>query len=115
VILESLTVAPAAFAAGTGWEIKPEGACKDGICVPLGDAPFVPGTDLDVRLVADRLGMPLVHDEKHDLWALGPERRGHALPSAKFPDLVLPTWHGEDFDFRSLRGQKIFLLAWASW
>jgi hypothetical protein len=33
VILDSLDVTPAQFAAGTGWEIKPGGACKADVCV----------------------------------------------------------------------------------
>jgi hypothetical protein len=112
VILTSLRVDPNALKRETGWEIKPEGACKGGICVLLRDAN---ATHLDAKTLADALGMPLVHDAKHDVWSLGPESGGKVLASADFPDLVLPTWKGDDFDFRSLRGQKIFLLAWASW
>jgi hypothetical protein len=112
MILRSLELDRAAFERRTGWELKPEGACKGAVCVPL---PEQPGTMLDVRTLAERLRMPLVHDEAHDLWALGPESGGRALLNADFPDLVLPDWKGQEFDFRSLRGQKIFLLAWASW
>ena len=112
MILSKVRIGRQEFARGTGWEIKPEGACKGDVCVPLG----APATDeLDLPMLAKRLGMPLVHDAKHRLWALGPESAGRVLSSAAFPDLVLPTWRGDDFDFRSLRGQKIFLLAWASW
>ena len=112
MILTELRVGREEFARGTGWEIKPEGACKGDRCVPVGDAA---GEDVDVAVVAERLQMPLVQDAKHGLWSLGPESGGRVLASADFPDLVLPTWNGDDFDFRSLRGQKIFLLAWASW
>jgi len=54
-------------------------------------------------------------DRGQPVTRLGPESGGRALTSAEFPDLRLPDWHGEDFDFHSIRGQKIFLLAWASW
>jgi hypothetical protein len=111
MILTELRVDRDEFARSTGWEIKPEGACRGDACVPLGDM----GDNVDVLLVAERLQMPLVHDAKHGLWSLGPDSGGRVLASADFPDLVLPTWNGDDFDFRSLRGQKIFLLAWASW
>ena len=112
MILDALHVDAAAFQRRTGWEVKPEGACKGELCVPL---PEATGNQLDARVLSRRLGMALVHDAAHGLWALGPESGGRALTSARFPDLVLPDWHGDDFDFRSLRGQKIFLLAWASW
>ena len=32
---------------------------------------------LEVSLVAERLRMPVVHDEEHGLWALGPAAGGH--------------------------------------
>jgi hypothetical protein len=59
--------------------------------------------------------MALVHDGAHHLWALGPESGGRALASAQLPDIVLPDRHGEDFALRSLRGTKVFMIAWASW
>jgi hypothetical protein len=59
--------------------------------------------------------MALVHDERHGLWALGPEAGGPALARAELPDLVLPDRDGRDFALRSLRGTKVFMVAWASW
>jgi hypothetical protein len=59
--------------------------------------------------------MALVHDEKHGLWGLGPESGGRALTSAELPDIVLADRHGQDFALRSLRGTKVFMIAWASW
>ena len=69
----------------------------------------------DVRQLAARLRMPVVHDEGHGLWALGPQAEGHSLTSAELPDIVLPDRHHEDFALRSLRGTKVFMIAWASW
>jgi len=42
VILETSTVDPAAFSERTGWELKPEGACKGDVCVPLDAALAIP-------------------------------------------------------------------------
>lgn len=113
MILSEPRVQPEELERRTGWAIKPEGACKGDLCVPLPD----PGADvLDPEVLADRLGMPLVHDEAHDLWCLGPATvAGRTLESAEAPDLELPDRSGEPFALRSLRGQKVFLLAWASW
>jgi hypothetical protein len=108
VIIERLDEPPAELTARTGWEIKPEGACRGEVCVPL-PGPF------DVRELSRRLRMPLVHDEEHGLWALGPQSDGHALTSAELPEIVLPDRNGEDFALRSLRGTKVFMIAWASW
>lgn len=108
MIIERLDQPPAELKARTGWEIKPEGACRGEVCVPL-PRPF------DVRELSRRLRMPLAHDEKHGLWALGPQSEGHALTSVELPEIVLPDRHGDDFALRSLRGTKVFMIAWASW
>ena len=98
----------------TGWELKAEGLCKDERCVPL---PADAGTDgrLDAAVVADRLGMPLVHDEQHGVWALGQESGDHVLASAELPPIVLEDVDGRPFDLASLRGEKVLIAAWASW
>jgi hypothetical protein len=59
--------------------------------------------------------MPLVGDESIGVWALGPEAGGHTLRSAALPDIVLRDRKGDDFSVRSLRGTKVFMIAWASW
>jgi hypothetical protein len=108
VILDSLDVDAGQFAAGTGWQIKPEGACKGEVCVPLDRSGW------DVVRTAERLRMALVHDEPTGLWALGPESLGdRALTTAELPDIVLDDLDGNAFRLSSLRGQKVVLVAWA--
>jgi hypothetical protein len=113
VILERLDIDAAEFAARTGWEIKAEGACKADLCVPLPEG-SADGT-VDARVLAERLGMALVPDEGHGLWALGPEAGRRALLSAEMPELELPDRHGRPFSLRSLRGTRVVMVAWASW
>jgi hypothetical protein len=117
MLLTELEVEPAEFEARTGWELKPQGACKADVCVPLPDEARRPDGRLDMTVVAERLGMPLVHDPEHALWAAGPETAvtGRALTTAVAPDLVLPDADGRPFRLASLRGQKVVLVAWASW
>jgi len=112
VILDRIELTPAELEAKTGWSLKPEGLCRDDRCVPF---PSEPNEAVDVRAVADRLRMPLVHDERHNLWALGPESGGHVLDSAELPPIVLDDVDGRPFDFASLRGRKLVISAWASW
>jgi hypothetical protein len=100
VIVDDLALTVEQFAAGTGWAIKPEGACKAEVCVPLA--------------TAERLGMAVVHDEQAGLWAFGPESLGNrALVSAEAPELVLPDLDGNEFRLSSLRGQKVVIVSWA--
>jgi hypothetical protein len=99
----------------TGWAIKPEGARKGDVCVPLGEGTVRDGR-VDLLLFAERLGMPLIHDPRHEVWALGPESLGgRALTTAGAPELVLPDLEGTPFALSTLRGQKVVLTAWASW
>jgi len=93
-----------------GWVVGPEGACKGDSCVEL-----PPERPLPLNIVADRLGMPLVHDERHRLWCLGPESGARTLPGAWLPEIVLPDIDGTPFDLATLRGSKVLLVAWASW
>ena len=110
MILSRLDKLPARFEQRTGWSIKPEGVCRGDVCVPLAPGPF------SVEDLADRLGMPLVHDPDHGVWALGPDAwGGRALSSAELPDIALPNRNGSEFALRSLRGTKVFMVAWASW
>jgi hypothetical protein len=115
MILDRLDVTPEELHRSTGWEIKPEGACKGERCVPLPGVSI--GTDgrLDVSTFAERMGMPVAADESHGLWALGPPAGGRVLDSATMPDVALPDFNGDLFAVASLRGRKVLLLAWASW
>ena len=111
MLLDSLDLDPADLAVRAGWELKPEGACKGDVCVPLPDE-----ARSDAAALAERLGMPVVHDELHRLWAVGPSTAtGRALESAVAPELVLPDLEGNEVALSSLRGQRVVLVAWASW
>jgi len=115
MLLDSLAVDAEAFAARTGWEAKPEGLCRGEVCVPAPGAVRADGR-LDVRIVAERLRMPLVHDDAHGLWALGPSAGGRTLASADAPELTLPLVDGSgSWSLSSMRGRRTILVAWASW
>lgn len=138
MILSTLQVDAGEFARRTGWSMKPQGACKRDRCVPFprsgwragslsrefhragehtgGDAGAGSSSELlDVRRLAEWLGMPLVHDEAHGVWCLGPEAGGRALADVQAPELVLPDLSGQAYRLSSLRGTKVLLVAWASW
>jgi hypothetical protein len=112
VLFRSAAVTADELARVTGWQVKPEGLCREDRCVPFvaRDAHRVALSD-----VAAALGSPLVHDARHGLWALGAEGGGRALATATAPDLALPDANGHPFRLGSLRGRKVLLVAWASW
>ena len=109
MILTGLDITADEFRDGTGWELKPEGACKGDICVPLDQS-----EGFDLESTADRLRMALVHDADAGLWAVGPESLGdRALVTAEAPELSLPDLDGNEFVLSSLRGQKVVIVSWA--
>jgi hypothetical protein len=111
MLLRSLNVSRSEFEAGTGWTLKPEGACQGHVCIPLSRPT---GDTVDVVQVAGDMGMPLVEAAEHGLWALGPAAIGsRALATAETPDLALPDLDGNVFRLSSLRGRKVLLYAWA--
>jgi hypothetical protein len=95
----------------TGWKLRPEGLCREDVCVPVA----FEGEEVDVAVLSDALRMPVVADDAHGLWCLGPPASGHALETAVAPELELPDLDGNVFKLSSLRGQKVLLVAWASW
>lgn len=116
MILDQLDVEPSALEARTGWAVRLEGACKGDVCVPLPETVRTGDDRLAAPVLAERLGMPLLHDDAHGLWALGPATvGGRALDTAVAPDLELPDLDGNPFALSSLHGKKILLVAWASW
>lgn len=111
MLLRSTTVSRTEFEAGTGWQLKPEGACRGEVCIPLSQPA---GDTIDVARVAKDIGMPLVSEPEHGLWALGPAViNSRALASAQAPELTLPDLDGKPFRLSSLLGQKVLLFAWA--
>jgi hypothetical protein len=101
------------FESRSGWHLRAEGLCQADVCIPVRVQALSSGK-VDLRVVADALGMPVVEDA--GLVALGPRTSSHVLAEdARAPAVVLPDVNGEPFDLRSLRGTKVLLLAWASW
>ncbi len=116
MIIKSLNLSPEELANATGWELKPQGACKGEQCIPLPHDIYEPDGRVKVDTLAGRLQMPLVRAGQLDLWALGPQAGGKALESATAPDFSLPDLaNNRIFRLSELRGKKVLLVAWASW
>jgi hypothetical protein len=109
----SVTIDPSAPGAerAFGWERKPEGLCRDEMCVPVPDGP------LDLAGFAKALHRPLVIDERAGVAAIGASsmERGAALHSGMAPDFTLKDLAGEEWTLSQFRGRKVVLYAYASW
>ena len=107
-----------------GFELKPEGACIDDICVPVhqdqnseifisrGEAQW-----FNVVELAKRLQQPFVADFETGVWSFGaiPARRSSLVDQGVAPDFALPDIDGKLYRLSDFKGKKIMLLTWASW
>jgi len=106
-----------ALAELTGWQLKPEGLCRDDVCVPVRDPDLAVDGAIDVDRFAAALARPVVVDAAHGVVALGErsaDRRG-PIEAGVAPDFTLPQLEGGTFTFSSLGRRKKLLLAWSSW
>ena len=107
-------------AAITGWSMKPEGLCKDDVCVPTpsGEAArFVKDGAINVSAFWELMGKPVVRSEAADVWLLGEDAnlRNDALLSLEAPDFTLPDLDGNLHSLTDFRGKRVLLITWASW
>lgn len=98
-----------------GWQRKPEGLCRNEICVPVPAG--TPAGALDATLLSRLLQRPLAIDaEEHTLaFAASATDRAEALRSGLAPDFELPDVHGVLHRLSDFRGKKVVLYAYASW
>jgi hypothetical protein len=107
-----------------GFELKPEGACLDAICVPVQQDRdsdiFVTRQGkpwFNVTELAARIQQPYVVDSEADVWSFGavPAQRQSFIRDAVAPDFTLPDWQGNTSSLSDFKGKKVMLLTWASW
>lgn len=115
-VATGLRLLPADAEAATGWTLKPEGMCRDALCVPLPRETTTDGR-VDVSAFWRLLGNPVVSDAAGETWVLGAgaQERSEQLAGAEAPDFALPDLDGVEHRLSDLRGKKVFLTTWASW
>lgn len=104
----------------TGWLLKPEGLCKDDVCIPLADGireKLVEGEGVNASGLWRELGRPVLFDSKRNTWMLGEAAadRSRQLDSLEAPNFMLPDIDGILHSLSDFRGQKVLLATWASW
>ncbi len=104
----------------TGFELKPQGFCKDEVCVPVprdGSKLIDSSGAVDVAAFWRHMGQPVVHDEARTIWVLGlgARERVAALETFEAPDFRLPDLDGQMHSLSEQRGKKVLLSTWASW
>ena len=120
---DDLWVPAADLPAATGWELKPEGICRDELCIPVtGEQTGLLRGDGNAQQVnlagfARYLDQPVAHDDTHGAWYFGTpvEQLRAPLLQLEAPDFELPDLSGRRHRLTEQRGKKVLLIAWASW
>jgi hypothetical protein len=101
-----------------GWELHPEGLCRDGLCIPVpADAELETARGIDLVALARVLDRPLALDLEERAAYLGTSAGGRqrALRSLVAPDFTLPGIDGRPHRLSDHRGKKVLLVVYASW
>jgi hypothetical protein len=108
----------------TGWEHKPEGVCRDEVCIPVPAAlegslfrEAAGETWFNLTAFARHVGQPYAHDPGRRVWSFGPPAHtwGRSGGTGPAPDFTLPDFSGRPHSLSEYRGTKVFLVTWASW
>ena len=101
-----------------GWELKPEGLCRDVACVPVPDRSVLEHHDgVDLAAVAGALGRPVLVDADARMVAVGAPSadRQRALLDRQAPDAALLDLQGAQRSLSEWFGRRRLLVVFASW
>ena len=102
----------------TGWSLKPEGLCRDQVCVPVRNVEALSqDNQIDLAEFARLVSQNIVIDAQRKVVALGEQAqiRGNEMATLEAPDFTLPDIHGRQVSFSDYNRRKRLLLAWSSW
>ena len=100
-----------------GWELKPEGLCKDDSCIPYTPRNEPVSGFVDFLDVTNTLGFSNVLDVELGLAAVDTfsSLRSSALKDRKAPNIELPDTDGELHSLSEWSDKKKLLVAFSSW
>jgi hypothetical protein len=98
------------------FELKPQGACRDDICIPI-PSNMTRGGYFNYSAFAKKVGQTVVADTDEGVWSLGEMQmlRGGFLKSRVAPDVAIPDRRGRTVHLSDFKGKKVLLVTWASW
>lgn len=117
---DHLLIRPEDLSRINGFELKPEGACYEDLCIPLKDEFFVEQGGrrwFDLTAFAELLEQPSVADAQARVWSFAeiPAKRAAMMVDAQAPDLEVMDRQGKVVRLADLRGKKTLVVTWSSW
>ena len=96
------------------FEVKPQGACRADMCIPL-SRDLRSGEWFNLTGFARKLHQACVSDS--GVWSFGeiPLIRGDFYQTRVAPDFAVPDRQGRVVHLSDFRGRKVLVVTWASW
>ena len=116
----ALLIRPEDLSGVNGFELKPQGACYNDLCIPLTKELLVneAGRDwFNLTAFADLLGQPWVADASTGVWSFAeiPAKRENTMVHAQAPDFEVTDRKGNVIRMADLKGKKALIVTWSSW
>lgn len=96
------------------FEVKPQGACRADVCIPLSKT-LKHGEWFNLTGFARKIGETVVTDQNVYSFGEIPVLRGGFYNSRIAPDFAVPDRKGKVVHLSDFRGKKALVITWASW
>jgi len=98
------------------FELKPQGACRKDVCIPVPKS-MTRGGYFNLTGFARRVGQSVVVDRAARVWSFSeiPVVSGAFVHSRIAPEFAVPDRQGHLVRLSDFRGKKVLVVTWASW
>ena len=117
---DGLLIRPDDLARVNGFELKPEGACYEDMCIPMNDDLLLAQVGrqwFDLAAFADLLGQPYMADPEAGVWSFAeiPAKREGMMVNAMAPEFEVTDRQGNVIRMADFKGKKALIVTWSSW
>jgi len=117
---DRLLIRPEDLLRVNGFELKPQGACFEDLCIPLTPELVLEQEGkqwFDLCAFADLLGQPYVADQATKVWSFAeiPAKRESMMVNAMAPNFEVTDRQGKVVRMADFKGKKALIVTWSSW
>jgi hypothetical protein len=117
---EGLLISPEDLSRINGFELKPEGACYEDLCIPLNQNLLVTESGkqwFNLAAFAELLEQPYVVDHEASVWSFAeiPAKRQNMMVNGMAPDFEVIDREGKVIRMADFKGKKALIVTWSSW
>ena len=117
---DGLLITPADLTRINGFQLKPEGACYEDLCIPLREGMVTEQNGkewFDLAAFAELLEQAYVVDHQAGVWSFAeiPAKRESMMIDALAPDFEIEDRQGKVIRLADFKGKKALIVTWSSW